>query len=273
VIGRAFMHHAVLLCCFVAGYALALALELLALRVNRPAVRVLALVAGIAGLLGHSVYIYRYAGQLPLIEQRRWMLYLAWILVVFYLCGEFRQRRLPWGVFVLPVVLGLVGIGVAFGPPPDANEEIARRSGVWGPLHAVLILLAAVGVCVGFVASVMYLIQAHRLRTRSLSVGGTKLLSLERLETMNRRALVLAFPLLTAGMLAGLVLMFDGTSRLAWTDPRVLATLVLWVVFVLLLYLRFAQHLRGRQSALLTIVAFVLLLGCLVLSHYPRQGE
>jgi ABC-type transport system involved in cytochrome c biogenesis permease subunit len=259
------MHPVLLLSCFVAAYGLALLLEALCLRVDRPALRYAALAAGFVGFAGHSAYVYRYASHMPLLGQLRWLLYLAWILVVFYLFGEFRQRRMPWGVFVLPVVLALVGIGVAYDDPASAVAKHAGQ-GVWGPLHGVLILLASVGVCVGFAASVTYLVQAHRLRTKAPPGRVTKLLSLERLETMNRRALLLSFPLLTAGVLAGFVALLN-SQVIGWADYRVIATLALWAAFALLLYVRFAQHVRGRQAALMTIVAFVLLLCCLALPH------
>src|SRR5262249_56124815 len=81
-------------------------------------------------------------------------------------------------------------------------------------LHAALVLLAAVGVCVGFVASVMYLVQVRRLKAKVPPGRGVRLLSLERLEEMNRRAVVLAFPLLTAGLLVGLALMLQSGEAL-----------------------------------------------------------
>ena len=58
---------------------------------------------------------------------------------------------------------------------------------------------------VSFLASVMYLIQARRLRRKVAPGSVVPMLSLERLETMNRRALNLAFPMLTAGLLVGTV--------------------------------------------------------------------
>jgi ABC-type transport system involved in cytochrome c biogenesis permease subunit len=118
----------------------------------------------------------------------------------------------------------------------------------------------------------MYLLQAHRLRTKAPPGQGIKLLSLERLEAMNRRAIVLAFPLLTAGVLAGMLLMLD-SDVVRWTDPRVLGTVILWASFALLLYLRYGRHARGRQVAFMTIAAFLMLLCCLALSHPLRQGE
>ena len=261
--------------CFLASYALALALELFYLRVSRPVVRVLALLAGLAGLLAHTLYLY--SRQPPLIAQFGWLLFVAWALAVFYLCGAVHHRRLSWGIFVLPLVIGLVVLALLFGQPAPGDRGLWQHTyeaphRLWGPVHAILILLATVGVCVGFLASLMYLLQAHRLRAKTLPGQGIKLLSLERLESMNRRAIILAFPLLSAGMLAGLLLMLD-SDLAGWADPRVLGSLVLWASFVLLLYLRYGRHIRGRQVALMTIVAFLLLLCCLALSHPLRQGE
>lgn len=260
----------VLLCCFVAAYGLALALEAMCLRADRPAFRVSAFALGFAGFAGHSAYLYLYASQLPLAAPRRWMLYLSWILVVFYLLSEFRQRRMPWGLIVLPVVLLLVAVGFGFDHDPAPKPP---RNGGWGPVHAVLLLLASVGICVGFFASVTYLVQAYRLRTKAAPSGpGLKLLSLERLETMNRRSLLLSFPLLTGGVLAGAVAMLD-SDLVGWADPRVLGTVALWFVFALLLYVRYARHVSGRQAAMMTVVAFLILLGCLALSHpAPAEG-
>jgi ABC-type transport system involved in cytochrome c biogenesis permease subunit len=248
--------------CFFASYGLALALELLYLRISRPIVRILALVAGLAGLAAHTIYLY--FTQPPLIWQFGWMMFVAWVLTVFYLSEAVHHRRLSWGVFVLPLVLGLLGLGVLFGNPESAPASAHK---LWGPIHGVLILLATVGVCVGFVASLMYLFQAHRLRTKAPPGQGVKLWSLERLEAMNRRAIMLAFPLLTAGMLAGVVLLVKGSDSVTWGDPRVLSTMVLWLAFAMMLYLRYGYHLRGRQVALMTILTFVVLLCCVAITH------
>lgn len=261
--------------CFIASYLLALGLEVLTLWLGRPGLRLLALLAGAAGLVAHTMYLY--SRQPPLIWQFSWLLFVAWVLAVFYLTGALHHRRHSWGLFVLPLILGLLGLGLVLGvPPADARglwqDHLQSVHRLWGPVHALLILLATVGLCIAFLASLMYLFQAHRLRTKTPPGQGLRLLSLERLEEMNRRAVVAAFPLLTAGMIAGVILLLQGSSPVGWTDPRVVTTAVLWVVFALLLYLRFAQHLRGRQVALLTIAAFVMLLLTLTLSHPLRPA-
>jgi ABC-type transport system involved in cytochrome c biogenesis permease subunit len=258
--------------CFVASYALALGVELLYQLRPRVPLRILAVLLGAAGLLAQTIFLA--VNRPPLAWQYGWLLFMAWILAIFYLTGSLHHRRQAWGIFVLPVVLGLLGLGIAFGQPGPADRAVeAPRSlqDVWGWLHGRLVFLAAVGVCVGFLASLMYLWQAHRLRAKALPGKGPRLMSLERLEAMNRRAITLAFPLLTAGLLLGLVIMLQ--DRLpGWTDPRVLGAGVLWLAFALLSYLRYGRHVRGRQVAVLTIVTFGLLLGCLALAHPLGQG-
>jgi ABC-type transport system involved in cytochrome c biogenesis permease subunit len=261
--------------CFFASYGLAMALEVLSLWRAVAALRILTLLAAAAGLLAHTIYLY--SRQPPLIWQFSWLLFVAWVLAVFYLSGAIHHHRQSWGVFVLPLVVALVALGLLFGAPPADvrglwQHELQSTHNLWGPVHAVLILLAWIGVSVGFVASLMYLFQAHRLRTKAPPGQGLRLLSLERLEAMNRHAIVLAFPLLTAGILAGVVLLVQGRSTVTWSDPRVLATVGLWLAFGMMLYLRLGHHLRGRQVALMTIMTFVVLLCCLALSHTLPHG-
>jgi ABC-type transport system involved in cytochrome c biogenesis permease subunit len=267
------------LTCFGASYAVAFLAELLRLLWPRAVPRLLGLGFGAAGLLAHTLFLvnaFFLSDQgAPLSSQLGSTLFLAWILAIFYLYGAVHHRRQAWSIFVLPVVLILVGLAMAFplGREESAGSGWFEGKRLWSLVHAGLLLLAAVGVSVGFVASLMYLVQVRRLRDKVPPQQGLRLFSLERLEEMNRRAITLAFPLLTAGLLIGLFQVAPLlTHAPVWTDPRVLGAGVLWLVFAILLYLRYGAHLRGRRVALLTIVAFVLLLFTLVASHTGVQG-
>jgi ABC-type transport system involved in cytochrome c biogenesis permease subunit len=256
--------------CFVASFTFALGLDLWNQFRPRPVLRLFSLAFGIAGLIAQTIYLG--VQQPPLSWQSGWLLTLAWILAIFYLFGTLHHPRLAWGVFVLPLILGLIGLAWLFEqPPPGTGRFDLEGLFSFQTAHKWLLFLAAVGLCVGFLASLMYLVQARRLRAKMLPGQGLRLLSLERLETMNRRAVLLAFPLLTLGMLLGGVLLFRGQLA-GWADPRVLASIVLWLTFAILLYLRLARHVRGRQAAVLTIVTFALLLCCLTLAHPVGQG-
>jgi ABC-type transport system involved in cytochrome c biogenesis permease subunit len=260
--------------CFAASYGVALALELFHQFRPRPVLRLVGLFFGGAGLFAHSIFIA--VNPLPLETAFGSLVLLAWVLAVFYFYGSLHHRRVAWGLFVLPLVLGLVLLAEVFHPagprPSEVSWELFSLQGkhFWPVVHGVLVLLAAIGISVGFVASVMYLVQVHRLRVKAPPGRGVKLLSLERLEAMNRRALVIAFPLLTAGLLVGLAMLVRSGDRIGG-EVKVLSVLGLWLVFAILLYLRYRVHARGRQMALLTILAFALLLFSLISVH-PFAG-
>jgi len=269
--------HDVTFTCFGLSYLLALLLELAAMRWSRPRLRILGLVFGTLGLLTHSLYL---ASKHPTpAKPYGALLSVAWVLAIFYLYGALHYTRRAWAIFVLPIVLGLVGLAfvvVRQSAPPSESELMFGMSGdhIWGAVHGVLLLLASVGVCVGFIASIMYLIQARRLRKKLNPLGGMRLLNLERLEQMNRQAVNLAFPLLTLGLLLGAVLL-EQYHNLAnqWFSPKVLGTFGLWLVFLVLLYLRYAVHVPARRLAWFTILAFSLMVLVLVAAHPFAQAE
>jgi ABC-type uncharacterized transport system permease subunit len=256
--------------CFEASYAVALVCELAAMARPARLLRLIASAGGLAGLLAHTLFL---AVQRPTLSSPYGsLLLLAWVLAVFGIYGAAHHPRLAWAVFVLPLVIGLCVLAGLYAPGAGSTdpEMLAGLTGerFWGIVHGGLLLLAAVGVSVAFVASVMYLVQAHRLRAKSPPNRGVRLLSLERLESMNRRAVNLAFPLLTVGLLVGAALMtqrLDSSS--GWSAIKITGTYGLWLVVAVLLYLRYALHARGRHLAVGTIGAFVLMLAVLAAAH------
>lgn len=255
--------------CFAASYALALLLELARLVQPRLILRVLAMGLGVAGLVAQLIYLFVQTPSLA--SSSGSLLFLAFVLAVFWLYGSLHHAKVAWGVFVLPLVLGLIGLAL-LSPNQPAGEEpfwaSARGAKFWGMTHGILILLAAVGICVGFLASVMYFVQMYRLQSKTMPGQGIKLLSLERLEMMNRRAILWAFPLLTLGLIVGLAISIQlGEFSQDWRSPKILSALGLWLVFAILLYLRYGIHIRGRRVAIMTIVAFAVLLIALGTAH------
>ena len=261
--------------CFAASYAVAFGLDLWRLAQPRLILRLASLGFGAAGLIAHLIYLVMQAP--PLASANGSQLFLAFVLAVFWFYGTCHHHRVAWGLFVLPLVLVLIGLSQLDSTRPPGEEHFwASMSGprFWGMTHGILVLLAAVGVCVGFLASTMYFVQIYRLRSKTMPNQGMKLLNLERLELMNRRAILWSFPLLTLGLLVGLgiQLQHGDWSSEGWQSPKVLSAIGLWMVFAILMYLRYAAHARARQVAFLTIVAFAVLLIALGTAH-PFAGE
>ncbi len=257
--------------CFGLSYLLAFGLEIVRLFWPAAGWRVAGLAFGAAGVVAHTVYLV--VNQPSPGTPYGSLLLLAWVLALFYLYGTVHYARQAWAVFVLPVVIGLVGLSLALITTADSAAPVSLPAWLsgerfWGAVHGTLLLGAAVGISVGFEASVMYLVQARRVRNKVNPAVVVPMLNLERLETMTRRAVNLAFPLLTAGLLVGtLLLRHDHASAENWLSVKVLTTAALWVVFGVLLYLRYATNIPARRLAVLQVAAFGLLLVALAASH------
>lgn len=257
--------------CIGLSYLCAFLLELARLLWPARGWRVAGLGFGAAGLFAHTAYLLVQQPS-PAVPYGS-VLLLAWVLALFYFEGTVRHAKQAWAVFVLPVVIALVALSrvLLTAEPEHAAFDVAGwASGdrFWGGVHGVLILLASVGVSVSFLASVMYLIQARRLRRKVAPGSVLPMLSLERLEAMSRHALNWSFPLLTAGLLVGTLLVPHGPAfGDNWLSVKVLSTVGLWLVFLVLLYLRYGTHVPARRLALCSIAAFALLLVALVAAH------
>lgn len=257
--------------CFAGTYGLALLAELARVVVRSPFRWYLTVGLTALGWLVQTVFLGNLAlksqTMLPVTTAFESMMVLAWIVA---LIGLYLMVRAPLqvsvGVFVLPLVLGLVVVGGWLAPRESDWLEWGGTTAFWGSVHGIFLLAGAVFTCLAFAAGVMYLAQMRRLKSKRPSRFGFSLPSLEQSERVNRGAITLAFPLLTFGLLIGVILS-EATRRtavetgpaLSWTDPKVISALGMWLVFAILLHARFRPEWRGRSVMVLTIVAFAFL--------------
>lgn len=259
--------------CFVASYAFAFALELSGLA-GRVRGRVGEVLGGSrrlatlgfvsAGVFAHAAFLTIQArGQLtPLSSAADWYLIAALLLAIVYLAATLVSPRWALGVFLLPIVLLLVAGSRAASTEPFAPE---RASLFWGQLHGWLMIVAAVTVCVGFVAGLMYLAQSWRLKKKLPPASGFGLPSLERLERINARALGLSVWLVAGGFVSGMVLSTLKNRGVEgywlWGDPVVLslAAMLLWLVAAESFRFAYPAARAGRKVAYLTVASFVFL--------------
>lgn len=261
--------------CFGLSYLVAFVLEILVQYRPQRVWRWASTGMGLAGLTAHTAYLLMHHPS-PSTGYGS-LLLLGWVLAVFYIYGALHQPPRPWTLFVLPMVIGMSFTSYAYLGQDSEKNTWFNPEHFWGSLHGFLVLAACVGITVGFLSSLMYLIQLRRLRKKQSLLGGMRLLSLERLEMMNRRAMNWAFPFLTVGLLLGLI-RWPSTEHApltaTWTATKVLGTVGLWATALVLLYLRYGANLPARRLAYLTLFVFALMIVALVTSHpFATVGE
>ncbi len=268
--------------CFFASYVVALALEGLAVARRSAALRSLSFGFAVAGLVAHTFYLVARssAADLPplLSSSHDWLLVLAWLAVVFDLTLStilsLVGRSVPMGLFLLPVVLLLIGasdlVGGATSPAMSGATDAVRRGAEeralrsWGMLHASLLVFGIAGVIVGFLFSIMYVVQHRRLKHPHDVPITLSLPSLATLARLNWWSVIISFPLLTLGMLTGIRLVYlsrHTQGPISFSDPLVVGSGLVWLLMVgFLVWLLRSDHVGGKQVALRTIWCFGLVL-------------
>ena len=247
--------------CFLASYTVALALEVSRLWFRSGIRGIVMLGFVVAGLIAHTAFLYNSAVEAagsPLSSNRDWLLLAAWVLVMVYFYLACYHPATHFGVFLLPLVLGLI----AAAHFADPKQFLREPSKIWGVIHGTSILLATVTVLFGFAAGLMYLEQAKRLKHKRRSYLKLRLPSLEWLQTANSRTMLASMLLVGIAVVSGIVLNLLSGHRVPWNDWVVLGTLALfgWLLLHVIIGAFFYRPIRrGRKVAYLTLVNFVFL--------------
>ncbi|MBI1325037.1 cytochrome C biogenesis protein [bacterium] len=221
------------------------------------------------GLCVHGVYVAHRGfsmGRLPISTMFDSTMLLAWILAAIELYLLLRSEKAnAVGLFITPLVLVVILVGGLFGPRTAWSEDWSGASRFWGTVHAGFLVGGAACTFVAFSAALMFGAQSRRLKKKSSAKEGLALPSLETSERINRLAITLSFPLLTFGLVIGVMLNYaiglkQSRVAISWTDPKLLSAAAMWCVFAALLNARFRPAMRGRRIMWLTFLAFAFLI-------------
>jgi ABC-type uncharacterized transport system permease subunit len=214
------------------------------------------LIAG--GALFHLVSIAETtmadAGLAPALSKQSESI-LALALVAFYLVVYARYRTASHGLFVFPLAT-LLTLSAAMGQKPAQFESPIFRSG-WVYVHITLIFFGYAALLFSFFSSLLYLLQERSLKAKRLGGFLGRLPSLAVIDDIGQRSLVLGFPFMTLGMIAGAVLAASSIGSGYFHDPKIVLSLLMWGVYMLLLFTRWTAGWRGRRAAVLSAVAFI----------------
>jgi ABC-type uncharacterized transport system permease subunit len=178
----------------------------------------------------------------------------VWLVVGAYLIWGCNDRFRVLGLAVLPVAVALFAVAHVGGGTSSPEKA---SSSVFLVTHVVLVLLAFAGFTLAAGLSGLYLWQERRLRRRERTILRVPMPSLVALDRLAHRTILVALPLLTVGVVIGLVRVGQTHARF---DPLMIFTLITWAVYALYLLLRRELAWGGRRAAHVALLGFVLVL-------------
>ena len=179
------------------------------------------------------------------------------------------------GLFALPATFFLV-----FIPSLGADRYRFPSQTVWMSwlvAHIIALLLAYAALSFSLLASVMYLVQERRIKAKPKPGEKSRWAPLDwlpPLDTLERLALAtleFGFPCMTVGLLIGSVLVQETALGAAYfLDPNILASFVMWFVYVTLLLLRRGMGMRGRKAAYVSGGALVVMMAVWAVNFFSQ---
>ncbi len=225
-----------------------------------------------AAVLSHLAFLVsnfaRY-GHVPTADIHQVLAVMSLVVVlVFLITVRTRARLRVLGAFITPVTL-LLFLGAAFrrgvGPVPEGVRSVLL------PVHVVVNMLGLAAFAFAFAISLAYLIQERQLRQKKLGGIFQRLPSLDVLDSLGLKAVLVGFPLLTAGVVTGTIWAVRlNPSSFALSAAQGFGLLA-WLLFAAVLLLRVAAGWRGRKAAIGTMLGFLCTLAVLV--GYVLRGD
>ena len=217
----------------------------------------------VLGLLVHTVALVLLAagsGNIPVNNVFESFAFLLWCMTLVGVVIDAVYKLPALGAFLLPLLAVLALMAVHF---VDDHAELPEAVTLfWQVAHIVPIFLGFAAFGAAFVLSLMYLVQQRQLKVKMGGALLERLPSLEVLDRISARAVLWGFPLLTIGILFGLVWL--RTQHLLLGAPlrdwKVLGGMATWVVYAVLLHLRLGAKLHGKRIAAFTVVSFLLVI-------------
>jgi len=198
-------------------------------------------------------------GAFPVTNTYESLVFYAWVFAFGYfvlLASGVLAGRLRSSIGT-GVVLGAAVCMALAGSPlraPDVEPLVPALRSYWLALHVSLVFVGEGFFTAAFVAGVLYLLNSRRRRPSDSE-------HLERLDTLAYRAIAIGFPFFTlGGLFFGAVWAKHAWGRYWGWDPKETFMLVTWLVYVLYLHVRVQRHWRGRRTAWIAVLGFLMAL-------------
>jgi ABC-type transport system involved in cytochrome c biogenesis permease subunit len=224
----------------------------------------------IAAALSHTFIIGMQtmeAGSVPVGNATAAISTFVWLLALAYLYTEMTTDERAMGVFILPLLVALQAIPAI---RPDVENHAAVLRGPLFGVHVSSLLFAYASFALACVIGITYVLLFKEIKAKHLGFFYARLPSLQVLDRMNQRAIVIGWVFLTIGMIVGGVWALQArggyaagdprVQEMSLQDPKIFVALVCWFVYSFELFAARRIGWGGRRAAYLSALGFIIVL-------------
>lgn len=198
------------------------------------------------------------SADFPNLGSRAFFSFCAWAASGVYLALQFKTKTRLLGAFISPFILLFVIIAAS-----QATGKALLPEGLQSRLATAHLAFAIVGEILFVLAScagAMFIIQNSLLKNKKMTSMSRLLPPLGDLDRINHLCLLWGFPILTLGIITGVVY-----AAFVWenpwpVDPKVIWSSAAWIIYGFLLHQRLVIGWKGFRMAALSCAVFIMFL-------------
>jgi ABC-type uncharacterized transport system permease subunit len=183
--------------------------------------------------------------------------------VALYLLIDLRSRVPVAGAFVAPLTIAAMVPAHLVHAEAQANAPVLTHSVIL-PLHVLAATLGSGALLVAFALALLYLGGEKQLKGKQGGRLLARLPSLTLVDQLGWQLTVWSFILLSIAIVTGSFVMHSESGNLLHADAKELFALLAWALLAGLVQARLVAGWRGRRTAILVVVGFLLLVGSYV---------
>ncbi len=220
------------------------------------------------------------AGHVPVEGPTSAISTFVWLLALAYLYMEMTTDERAMGVFILALLVALSAIP-AFRP--SIEERAAVLQGPLFGIHVSSLLFAYASFAIAGVIGITYVLMFKEIKAKQLGFFYARLPSLQVLDRMNQRAIVIGWVFLTVGIIVGVVWAAQARAyaagdprvqAMSLQDPKIFVALVCWAVYSFELFAARRIGWGGRRTAYLSALGFaIVLLNFVPISYFLTRSH
>jgi ABC-type transport system involved in cytochrome c biogenesis permease subunit len=191
----------------------------------------------------------------------------VWLLALSYLYIEMTTDERAMGVFILPLLVALQTIPAL---RPGIEDRAAVLQGPLFGVHVSSLLFAYASFALACVIGITYVLLFKEIKAKHLGFFYARLPSLQVLDRMNHRAIVIGWVFLTIGIIVGAIWAAQArggyssgdprVQAMSLQDPKIFVALLCWMVYSFELFAARRIGWGGRRAAYLSAIGFVIVL-------------
>ena len=227
---------------------------------KRPIYKVASIILWMGFLCHTAVLFMKFfeSGHIPVQNLHETLSAFGWAVVGVFLILQIKFHLMVLGALVAPLATLCVVIASILPAPPVELAPLLK--GLWRTFHIGTLIVGHAAFAIAFLLGILYLIQEKAIKDKKRGFFFRRLPSLKLLDSMGYSCLIAGFPMLTFGIITGVIYAQMVQGRFWSWDPKEILAVLTWLIFAALLHERLVVGWQGRRAAIMTIVGFVILL-------------